>query len=334
MAPNPTLLSAALNRGHAYKDNVSAADAGQWLSHFYARRYTHSSHGEWRRRIAAGEIYRNGQRLWADAHVCTSDRLIWQRPPWQEAAVPALPGPLFDDGDLLVYNKPSGLQVLPAGGFKEHTVLHQLESQVQAGWLDARAGVPRPVHRLGRHTSGLLVCARQSTRRAWLSARLRESTAQPLHSSCQKIYRALLQPLPEALLPRLQAGQQLAISTEIGRRSHPRLGWIWSAATADQAGGCMNAVSAMSTLTLVERRSHGDLVEVAIASGRPHQIRIHAAALGAPLVGDPLYRPGGLARDDALPGDGGYFLHAHRLSIAQPNGERLQLEAPLPDALL
>jgi 23S rRNA pseudouridine1911/1915/1917 synthase len=84
---------------------------------------------------------------------------------------------------------------------------------------------------------------------------------------------------------------------------------------------------------LLERRTQGWLVEVTIASGRPHQIRIHMAAAGAPLLGDPLYQPGGRARADALPGDGGYQLHAHRLSLSPPEGQPIVLEAPLPPGL-
>ena len=75
------------------------------------------------------------------------------------------------------------------------------------------------------------------------------------------------------------------------------------------------------------------LVEVTIATGRPHQIRIHTAAAGAPLLGDPLYAPGGLASEQALPGDGGYQLHAHRLQLPLPAAELLELEAPLPESL-
>ena len=174
-----TELPEALNRGHAYRDRVTPQDAGQSLSAFYAARHAHSSGAVWLQRLAAGEICRNGQQLQADVALAAGDGLVWHRPPWQEAAVPVLPSPLFDDGDLLVFDKPSGLPVLPAGGFLEHTLLAQL----QARWPEAR-----PVHRLGRFTSGLLVCARLPASRAWLSALLRESTAQ---RRCTKTYREI-----------------------------------------------------------------------------------------------------------------------------------------------
>ena len=311
------LLTPALNGGFAYSDRIAPRAVGQSVSAFYADRYRHSTRIDWLQRLAAGEIYRNGQQLQADGPLAAGDGLVWHRPPWQEAAVPVLPSPLFDNGDLLVFNKPSGMPVLPAGGFLEHTLLAQLQDR----WPDAR-----PVHRLGRFTSGLLVCARLPASRAWLSALLRESTAQ---RRCTKTYRALLQPpVPESPLLALMPDQQLSLSTPIGRCPHTRLGTIWSAAPADPL-----ALPARSELRLLERGERAWLVEVTIATGRPHQIRIHTAAAGAPLLGDPLYGPGGLACDQALPGDGGYHLHAHRLQLVCPDGGLLALEAPLPEAL-
>ena len=239
---------------------------------------------------------------------------------------------VFDDGDLLVLNKPSGLPVLPAGGFSEHTLLRLLERR-HGG--DA-AGVPRPVHRLGRSTSGLLVCARRPASRAWLSALLRDSSSQRTSAghqeqrSCRKIYRALTAPLPPDLAE-LAPGESLSITTPIGRRPHPLLGTIWCAAEPAEDPA---ALAAESRLTLLQRRSGACLVDVAITTGRPHQIRIHTAALGAPLLGDPLYQAGGTAHPAVLPGAGGYHLHAHRLSLPLPEGGCQELEAPLPAVLV
>ncbi len=315
---------AAVNNGWTYRDRVAPPEAGLSVSAFYAARHRHSDQCAWRARLAAGEIERNGRPLRDDPPLAAGDRLAWHRPPWREEAVPAAWAVLHDDGDVLVLDKPAGLPVLPAGGFLEHTVLRLLERR----HADDPAGVPRPVHRLGRYTTGLLVCARQPATRAWLSARLRESTAaapadgqDQERSGCRKLYRALLEPGALALSP----GQDLVVAVPIGRRPHPRLGRIWCAAHDPRPGD----LAARSTLTLLQRHPSADLVQVAIASGRPHQIRIHAAAAGAPLQGDPLYRPGGEARAEALPGDGGYALQAWRLELTRPDGARLQLEAPL-----
>jgi 23S rRNA pseudouridine1911/1915/1917 synthase len=320
-------LPASINQGWIYTDRVERS----WPSAaaFYASRYPHSPLAVWQERLARGEIQRNGNPSRADGGLKVGDRLQWHRPPWREEAVPAHWPVVHDDGDLLVIDKPAGLPVLPAGGWLEHTVLRLLERRHQGD----PAGVPRPVHRLGRFTSGLLVCARRPESRGWLSARLRESTAaQDLTSSggprCRKVYQALLTPggLPEGLAP----GESLPIHMPIGRRPHPRLGRIWCAAREPQAGD----LAAHSTLRLLERGSGGDRVELTIASGRPHQIRIHCASIGAPLLGDPLYLPGGEARAEALPGDGGYRLRAQRLAIQRPDGSLWTLDAdrvrPMP----
>jgi 23S rRNA pseudouridine1911/1915/1917 synthase len=316
-------LPAAFNRGWIYRDRVQAAQAGHRVSAFYAQRHRHSGAMVWGRRLEAGEIARNGEILRLDAPLAAGDRLAWHRPPWLEQAVPAAWTVVHDDGDLLVLDKPAGLPVLPAGGWLEHTVLRLLERRHQRD----PAGIPRPVHRLGRFTSGLLVCARQPATRAWLSAALRESTAaeQPpdregQRPSVRKLYRAWLVPGRLSLEP----GASLQISTPIGRRPHAQLGWIWCAAQDRQPGD----LHAHSWLTLLERRGAGDLVQVAIGSGRPHQIRIHCAAVGAPLLGDPLYLPGGAAAAGSLPGEGGYRLQAWRLELQRPEGERLVLEVP------
>ncbi len=332
-------LPAALNRGWVYGERVAPAEAGMAVSAYYAARHRHSDRDLWRARLAAGEIHRNGVPLLQEIPLTAGDRLAWHRPPWLEQAVPGDWGVVFDDGDLHVIDKPAGLPVLPAGGWLEHTALRLLE-QRHAG---DPAGIPRPVHRLGRFTSGLLVCARRPATRSWLSARLRESTAAGValtsspasaagaagtagagsdRFSCRKRYRALLVP---GVLP-LAPGQTLAIHTPIGRRPHPQLGAIWCAAPGSGGG----ALAAASTLTLLERGGDADLVEVAIASGRPHQIRIHCAALGAPLLGDPLYRPGGGADPAARPGDGGYALQAWCLELVLPSGAALMLTVPDP----
>jgi len=376
-------LPAALNGGWIYRDRVPEAQAGLRVTAFYAQRHRHSAAAIWDERLAAGEIARNGEILRRDAALAAGDRLAWHRPPWLEQAVPAVWAVVYDDGDLLVLDKPSGLPVLPAGGWLEHTVLRLLERRHRGD----PAGIPRPVHRLGRFTSGLLVCARRPSTRAWLSAALRESTAvggpgsdglrgdapeaapaaegrrevcgsgrreqddqlqadRPAATaaganapwdlgrgavgaeatgarpSLCKLYRAWLVPGALALEP----GESLEITTAIGRRSHSRLGWIWCAALTPQPGD----LHACSRLTLLQRRPQGDLVQVAIGSGRPHQIRIHCAAIGAPLLGDPLYRPGGGADPASLPGEGGYRLQAWRLELQQPDGCALVLEAPEP----
>jgi 23S rRNA pseudouridine1911/1915/1917 synthase len=384
--PEDGWLPGAFNRGWSYRERVGPDGAGMGLVAYYSARHRHSPAEHWQQRLANGEISRNGMVLQRDLTLRCGDRLIWHRAPWWEGPVPAALPIRFDDGDLLVLDKPSGLPVLPAGGWLEHTVLRLLERRHRSDG----APIPRPVHRLGRFTSGLLVCARQPASRAWLSAQLRDSTAQllapaaggvapaqrpaapgspvpgergeraaavvpvgpsdgeaaPLEppapsdpagsrpslegrgradatgGGARKVYRALL---PAGALD-LAPGSSRAIAVPIGRHGHPKLGQVWA------AGGA-GALPAFSRLTLLEARAEGDLVEVVIESGRPHQIRIHCAALGAPLLGDPLYRPGGLPNPASLPGAGGYRLHALALRLSRPDGGVLDLWAPPPPLL-
>ena len=93
---------------------------------------------------------------------------------------------------------------------------------------------------------------------------------------------------------------------------------------------------ALSQVTVIERRADAFLCDVRIATGRPHQIRIHLAAAGHPLLGDPLYGVGGVPEPDtrALPGDPGYQLHAAELSIRHPrSGDELVIACEPPPLL-
>ena len=141
----------------------------------------------------------------------------------------------------------------------------------------------------------------------------------------QKIYRALAQGV----------AQQNAydIQTPIGLVPHPLLGSVWAANPNGRPGG----KPSKSVAKVISRTAGTTTFEVSLYSGRPHQIRIHLASIGHPLVGDPLYGPSGqpLATLPGLPGDGGYLLHAQFLKFHHPiTGEPIQLEAALPSGFL
>ena len=298
--------SSGLNNGWSYRDRIERAADGKFLLAYYEARYPHSDAASWQQRLRDGEIERNGLRINTDQALEMGDELIWHRPPWREPDVPLNFEIIDDNGDLIVINKPSGLPVMPAGGFLDHTLLALLEKR----WPDTP---PRPVHRLGRGTSGLLLAARKTETRAWLSAAFRD------HGEVEKVYRCLTEPV--------QLEDEGHIDLPIGKQDHPKLGRLW----------CANAdgLPSRSDFRVLRRNPESNLLEVRIHTGRPHQIRIHLAAIGAPLLGDPLYTCGGKAKDlEALPGDLGYHLHAHRVRINTPEGQPLAFEAPLPEVLL
>jgi 23S rRNA pseudouridine1911/1915/1917 synthase len=270
-----------------------------------ANRHQHSAVAVWLERIAAGELHCNGEPLGGDVQLASGDDICWQRPPWLEEAIPDQWDTIHDDGDLLVINKPSGLPVMPGGGFLEHTLTALL----------ATTGA-KPVHRLGRFTSGLQVCARTAATRAALSKQFRPQ------SRCQKIYQAWARRVEG-----LELGQSLVVSSDVVERQHPLLGWIWGPEPWGKEP-MRKRLTAHSTVRLLERCSAGDRLEVTIRTGRPHQIRIHLAQLGSPLLGDPLYLLDREISEHVTPGDGGYGLHSWRLEGLIAGG--LSLLAPLP----
>ncbi|MGD1852059.1 MAG: pseudouridine synthase, partial [Cyanophyceae cyanobacterium] len=198
---------AAFNSGWVYRDRLTPKDAGLTVLEFYTRRYRHSSEQAWRDRIESGQIYLKDQ--WgarpatADQILETSQELHYHRPPWQEPAVPLTIKILYEDADLLVVAKPSGLPVMPAGGFLEHTLLRQLQRLYPAPFP------PVPIHRLGRGTSGLMLLARSPRAKSQLTRQMRDR-------QIQKIYWAIATGLP--------SNTPFTITTPIGKLPHPTLG--------------------------------------------------------------------------------------------------------------
>ena len=292
-----------MNDGYTYRDVIRPADAGASVLAYLARRYRHSSEAVWRARVERGEVRRGGVLAGLDERLRAGDVVVWTRPAWTEPDAPLRFDVVHRDADLLVVDKPAGLPTVPNGGFLTHTLLHVVRE------VDPEAV---PMHRLGRGTSGLVLFARSLAARravaaAWRLGRVR------------RIYRALVTGLP--------AWDANTIDTPIGLVPHPRLGHVHAAAPDGR--------HAVSHVRVLARYAETTVVEVRIATGRPHQIRIHLAAAGHPLAGDPLYVGGGVpSSTPGLPGDGGYLLHAHRLSLEHPvTGQAIALEAPLPSAL-
>ncbi|MBW4516168.1 MAG: RluA family pseudouridine synthase [Timaviella obliquedivisa GSE-PSE-MK23-08B] len=286
-----------MNQGWIYREQVKPANVGQTLVAYYTQHYQHSSELEWRSRIAAGQVWVNGQVATAETTLRSGQALTYHREPWEEPEVPLTFEVLYEDRDLLVIAKPAGLPVLPGGGFLEHTLLWQLQLQYPEE-------TPVPIHRLGRGTSGLMLMARSPRAKSQLSKQMRD------RKIC-KTYRALVQnPLStDAAIP-----DRFIVTQAIGKVPHPLLGYIYGATATGQF--------AHSDCQVLQRNTQTTLLEVIILTGRPHQIRIHLSFMGYPLVGDPLYAMGGVAQfvDGAVvvPGDCGYWLHAYRLGFTHP----------------
>ncbi len=291
-----------MNRGWIYRERVKPADAGKTILEYYSQKYTHSSRQEWQARIESQQILLNKQPADAATFLRAKDELAYHRQPWKEPEVPLQFDVLYEDRDLLVVNKPSGLPVMPGGGFLEHTLLWQLKKQ----YVD---DTPVPIHRLGRGTSGLMLLARSQLAKSQLTRQMRDSTIKQDKSQISKVYRVLI------------SGKAIAdyfcIIQPIGKIPHPVLGYIY--------GATPQGKYARSECRVVRRDRNCTLLEVEIFTGRPHQIRIHLASVGYSLLGDPLYIAGGTyaeiepdRQQIPVPGDCGYYLHAYRLSFSHP----------------
>jgi 23S rRNA pseudouridine1911/1915/1917 synthase len=211
---------------------------------------------------------------------------------------------LYEDRDLAVIDKPAGLIVHPgagvAGGTLVNALLARYPQLADMPYTPTRRGI---VHRLDKDTSGVMVVALRAVA-------LRRLMAQFQARTVEKVYLALVERVPKTTLGRIDA----PIARDPARRTR-------MAALRD---GC----PAISEFRVLETFKNGRaLLSVKLLTGRTHQIRVHLAFIGCPIVGDTVYG----YRKAALPRQ---FLHAARLCFDHPRtGERLCFEAPLPPDL-
>jgi len=296
--------STRLNEGCEYRERPGLDAEARTLLAYLSQRYGHSSPAEWAARIASGHVLLDGLPAHSESVLRRGCELVWQRPPWIEPDAPRSFTVLYEDEDVLAVAKPAGLPTLPGAHFLQTTLLYLVR---------AYAPDAAPLHRLGRWTSGLVLCARNHGARAAL---MRQWSA----NKVGKRYRALAGGLPDQ--------DEMTISAPIGPMPHALLGSLHAASPKGKPS--------LSRVTVLERRADSFLCDVRIATGRPHQIRIHLAAAGHPLQGDPLYGAGGLFAPDtrALPGDPGYLLHSAELSFRHPGtGREVVIECEPPPLL-
>ncbi len=294
-----------LNCGYEYREILGADAAGSTLGEFLPRRYPRFTPDEWMARIDSGLVLLDGAPASSNTILKAGRRLSWKRPPWEEPDAPCSFAILYRDEHLLAVAKPGGLPTIPGGGgFLEHTLLYLVRRRFPGA---------SPLHRLGRGTSGIVLfamaqAAASKISQAWSGGEI------------VKVYRALAAGCPVC--------DKFEINTPIGRVPHALLGTVY--------GACPSGKPARSEAKVLERRDGSSLLQVRITTGRPHQIRIHLAAAGYPLLGDPLYIAGGIPAPNskALPGDLGYHLHHGLLEFPHPaTGERVQITCSPPPPL-
>lgn len=293
---------------------VDADDAQRRLDNFLVARLRGVPRAHIYRIIRSGEVRVNSRRARASQRLEAGDQV--RIPPVRQAAAgdgqrppPArnlgwiLSRILYEDADLLVLDKPCGLAVHGGSGISLGAIELLRAARPEARFLEL-------VHRLDRDTSGCLMVARRA-------AALRHLQAQFRAGEVERTYLALL-------AGRLEGRERLVdaplLTTERrGGERHVRV---------DAAGK-----PAMTRLVVEERLPGATLARVALLTGRTHQIRVHAAHIGLPLVGDSRYGPD----PDPVAGRAGLqrlFLHALSVAVASPrDGRVIRVTSPLPGEL-
>ena len=279
------------------------------LDVFLAAREPELTRSQLKRLVAEGNILLNGSTSKASNRVRVGDLVSVTVPEPRPVDLTPEPIPLdvvYQDSEMLVVNKPAGLTVHPGAGHPSHTLVNALLALCPD--LKGIGGEIRPgiVHRLDKDTSGLMVVAKSGPAHASLAGQIKD----------RKVRKGYL-----ALAEGRVAPDEGRIDAPIGRdrRNRKRMAVV------------LGGRYAVTEYRVLKRFAEHTLVEVFPETGRTHQIRVHFAYTGNPLMGDPLYggRRAFLDRQ---------FLHAHFLGVHHPStGEylefRIQLSPDLEGAL-
>ncbi|MFN3325088.1 MAG: RluA family pseudouridine synthase [Bryobacteraceae bacterium] len=289
----------------------SAADAGKRLDQFLHERLPEFSRARLQQWIKEGRVRVNGVQQKPSFCVRGGEAIEVHpaEPPPLKATPEAIPIEiLYDDSDVIAVNKPAGMIVHAGAGRHSGTLVNALLHRF--GQLSEAGGPLRPgiVHRLDRETSGVLLVARHDAAHRHLAGQFASRTT-------EKVYLALVHGNVKD-----DAGHvEREITRDPVRRTRmtARLGF---------------GRAAYTEYRVVRRYGKFTLLEVRIRTGRTHQIRVHLASMGHPIVGDRLY--GAPAKVEGLPPLGRFFLHAHRIRFESPStGKTVTVEAPLAPQL-
>jgi len=288
---------------------VTEKQQGSRLDRGLAEQLPDLSRSRLQRLIREGQVWLNGQPCLDKDHPLQAGDQIEVRIP---AVTPSRLKPeripldiLYEDDDLIVLNKPRDLVVHPAPGHPSGTLVHALLAHCPC--LSGINGEQRPgiVHRLDKDTTGALVIAKHDQAHQHLQAQIQAKTA-------RRIYLGVVFGRP--------AQSQGTVSAPIGR--HPVDRQKMAVLPPGQGR------AAVTHWQVLERLGNYTLMQFELETGRTHQIRVHAAHLRLPIVGDPLYTQSKTSPVKLS----GQALHAWKLSFIHPrSGQPMHFTAPLPE---
>ena len=288
------------------KEYVFLVDiAGVRLDKFVGERCSELSRTHAQQLIADGFITVNGKAVKSSLKLAPGDKVDITIPPESPSTLEPENIPLniiYEDSDLLVIDKPAGLAVHPAPGTPAHTLVNAVLSYLPGLAADADSLRPGIVHRLDKDTSGLILVAKNRVAQANLSEQFKS----------RAVSKAYLVLVKGKLTP-----EKGIIEADIGRdpRNRQRMAVVASGREA------------RTDYRVIKYYGNYSLLEIKPETGRTHQIRVHLAAIGFPVVGDTTYgyKSPHLSRQ---------FLHASKIGFRLPStGQYVEFESPLPPDL-
>ena len=287
---------------------AAGEDAGARLDAFLARSLPALTRSAAVRLIETGAVLVDGKAAAKSCRLAGGEAVSVALP--DPEPIEAMPQDIpldvvYEDGDVVVVNKPAGLVVHPAPGHPDGTLVNALLHHC-GGSLSGVGGALRPgiVHRIDRDTSGLIIAAKNDAAHVSLAEQLKDH-------SLHRIY--------EAVVAGGLREDRGAIELPIARHPTER---------KKMAVNHWEGRWALTHWEVLQRFAGYTHVQCRLATGRTHQIRVHFSAIGHPVLGDPVY--GGIRK--GFPGLNGQCLHAQALHFRHPrSGKRVEVVCPLPE---
>ena len=284
---------------------VNENDKGKRLDIYIAENFNELSRTMIKKLIESNNILVNDKSEKVSYKVQANDNISIDVPEAKETKLKAQEIPLdiiYEDNDIIVVNKPKGMVVHPANGNPDGTLVNAILA-ICKNSLSGIGGELRPgiVHRLDKDTSGLIIVAKNDKAHINMSEQIKERNV-------KKTYIALVRGnVPE---------EEATINMPIGRSTKDR----------KKMAVIKNGKQAITHFKVLKRYSKYTLLEIKIETGRTHQIRVHMAEIGYPVVGDAVYSNG---KNEF--GIEGQMLHAYKLEFMHPiTNKHMELTAPLP----
>ena len=298
------------NNVHVQEFVVEAEQAGERLDRYLTLIYADQSRSFFQKLIKGGNVSVNGKAVTKSGYVVdVSDVVTASIPEAQSVAIEAEDIPLdilYEDADVLIVNKPKGMVVHPSAGHYSGTLVNAIMYHCSDS-LSGINGEIRPgiVHRIDMDTTGALIVCKNDTAHTDIAEQIKEHTV-------TRRYRGIVCGVVKE--------DEGTIEGAIGRHPTQR---------KKMAINEKNGKPAITHYKVLQRFAKYTYMEFQLETGRTHQIRVHMASIGHPLLGDELY---GNPKNLAMKGLQGQTLHAMIIGFVHPTThEYMEFEAPLPE---